>query len=157
MSKFIQALFAFVTALWRKGKDFCESYSANAVEFVERFKKIIDNPTADVIAAIIPGIVDDKALAWLRKVLPGIIEALGIPFEIKDANNIVEWIQALAKHLASLPKPARRGLFRDIATMIALERAKLENYKHINDITVERANLLTEMAYLKIKDVDIDA
>lgn len=152
MSKFIEALYAFITALWRKGKPFLEAYAENAVEIVQRFKMMIENPTADLITKIIPGVADDRALAWLRQVLPTIIEALGIPHQIKDANNIVEWIQALVEHLRSLTPAQRRGVLRDLATMIAIEHARVDKYKHIDSITIERANLITEMAYLKLVD-----
>lgn len=165
MSKFIQALLAFVTALWIKGKKFMEEHAEATVEFVERLKLMLDNPKADFIVKIIPGVGDDKALEWLRKALPVVLNYLNVKLTclydlelnaLKTNVNVVVVLEELATHISIMPKSSRGGLYRDIASLLAMEKARLAEYKHLDDITRERSDLAVQLQYLKLKDKDRD-
>lgn len=154
MSKFIQALFAFVSAMWMKGKKFIDQYAETAVEFVNRLKTIVDNPSEAAIAALIPGIKDDKALAWLRENLLKILFALDIPVPIEDQTDIVKVMRALLLHIASKPKSARPGLYRDLAALLAQAYAENDKFKHLKSMTRERIDLAVAMQVMKLNDKD---
>lgn len=52
------------------------SAAEKAVILVEKLKKYIDNPIADILSKIIPGDWDNKAIEKVRNTLPGILADL---------------------------------------------------------------------------------
>jgi len=90
-----------------------ETFLPVGIDVVNKLKKFIDSPTADIITAIIPGTVDDAVKIWLRQYLPEILKKFG------DLETIIK-----------LPDAALNQVYLGIATDI--------NTGLINDLTNER-------------------
>ncbi|MBB6236476.1 hypothetical protein HDC90_001088 [Pedobacter sp. AK013] len=67
---------AWLKKLWRNIAEELKPDLITIVNIIERIKSYVDSPVVDMIAVVIPGDKDDKAIAWLRSVLRSIIEEL---------------------------------------------------------------------------------
>jgi len=110
-----------------------EVYLPIGIDIVNKLKKFIDSPTADIITAIIPGTVDDAVKIWLRQYLPEILKKFG------ELETIIK-----------LPDAALNQVYLGIATEI--------NKGLINDLTNEKVSfsktlIATQDKYDEIKTV----
>jgi len=84
----------FIAKLWKKVPDELKVQLIDIVQIVNRIKTYVDSPAIDLITFAIPGDADDKAVAWLRKVLGQItseLRLLDIPtseYSASDLHNI---------------------------------------------------------------------
>ncbi|HMI03745.1 MAG TPA: hypothetical protein VK541_14775 [Pedobacter sp.] len=80
---FIDNFPAFVKRLFNKIPDELRNQLQVIIQVVENIKQFVDSPGADILTSLIPGTADDKLKEWLRKVLPEILDHLGM---ITDAG-----------------------------------------------------------------------
>lgn len=91
---FIKVLFSSVLSYYHKAMEKAKPFLAKeipaAIQIMELFKKIIDNPAADIATALIPGSLDDAALNFARQYLPiALVKARVIDesFAAKSTND----------------------------------------------------------------------
>ncbi|RQO79119.1 hypothetical protein DBR40_05210 [Pedobacter sp. KBW01] len=64
--------------LWNNIAEELKPDLINIVQIIERVKSYADSPGVDLITFAIPGDMDDKAVAWTRKVLDNILTELNL-------------------------------------------------------------------------------
>lgn len=83
---FIDNFPAFVKRLFSKIPDELKDQLKVIIQVVENLKQFVNSPAADVLTVIIPGTADDKLKEWLRKVLPEVLDHMGM---ITDAGIVL--------------------------------------------------------------------
>lgn len=117
-----------------------------AVLVTDRLKIIVESDTAAVVADLIPGKMDDVALATLRQVLPVVTKKLAVIFGALQANSknadAVEVVIAKLRTLA----PSMRGAF--YLAFSAELNAALSDGK----ISLAEAAALAQMVYAEMRE-----
>jgi hypothetical protein len=104
-----------------------EAFLPIGIDVVNRFKKWIDSPGADLLTALIPGTLDDAVKIWLRQWLPVILKDFG------DVQTII-----------SLPKAAKNQVLLGIASTI---NQGLINNLTKESVTYSQTMIATETKY----------
>jgi hypothetical protein len=86
---------------------------------VENIKTVIDSPLADVLTAIIPGQLDDRAKDILRAELPAILIKLRLVDEAWQAESENAVLLNAMHNLSQLAPDAQKAFFHNISILIA--------------------------------------
>lgn len=123
-----------------KGFDaFIDKYTGIALAVTTNIKKAINSPVADVLAAIIPGTVDDKILAKARQALEISVDALGIYAECDKRETLEEKIQCLINAIRLLPKDAQNAVLIKLAARMTAEMDDNRYAQHMYDLYTQGA------------------
>jgi hypothetical protein len=146
MKNLIKRITAFLKRLTGKAFELLRENAGLAVRVTDNIKKLVENPAADVLTALIPGDLDAAALAALRRVLPGVSEKLALAFNIINENSKnADVVAATIEHLRSL-EPGVRSVFW--LSFSAELNAALSDGK----ISLAEAAALAQMIYTEKKN-----
>lgn len=119
------SLKTFLHKLWESIKHAFESVEKEvkedvviAISVVQRVKLLVDGPVADVIAALIPGHVDDDIKEKLREWLPKLLLELGMVQAIANIDNVNDQLAAILGKLKLSSDDAKNAFYHGLASLI---------------------------------------
>lgn len=143
----------FLTRVWQFIQRFFNSLEEKgkiavhiAVEIVENIKKVSDTPLPDVLAAIIPGDLDDEIIKKLRSAIPDILDKLKLFDACGHLEDSNELLQCVLKNINLSNDELKNTMYHGLSTLLVqtLSDGKL---------TFQEAVLLSEYYYKNfIKD-----
>jgi hypothetical protein len=143
MKKVFQSIKEFVQRIFNKAFSYAKANAEVAVQIVQKFKELIDSPIADIAVALIPGDLDDKALAKVRQVLPEFVVKFAINAKIiQAAEDPTTALNKIREYIATLPAEGRGIWYAGFAAHFA---------EAISDgvITLPEAYALTQTIYVE--------
>lgn len=137
MKKFFEKIWAFIKVLFSNPEQWIADNVLPSIELVEAIKRVVNNPLADILTAIIPGHWDDLLKQKFTEHLnTAIIVLSGI-----EHNNYEEFV----KWLRSLTPATRAAVYSKLASKLAKYNASNDDVKN-NSI-----DLMIQATYSKIK------
>lgn len=119
LGKFLKRLWLGIGKLFRGlSKELREDIIPTAIKMVDLAKSITDSHIGDVLAAIIPGDVDDRILEKLRKVIPDYVKALAIGVDITATDDINEILKKVLAAWNVSPDDAKKVFYHGLASLI---------------------------------------
>jgi len=145
MGKLFKKIGAFLKKLTGKAFKILRDNAGLAVAVTEKLKDIVESPILDFGVSLIPGDLDDKALAALRLVLPRVALRTAETFNIlrgheKDADAVAEIIA----HLKQINPDARAAFWLVFS-------AELNKALADGEISLAEASALAQMVYIEKK------
>jgi hypothetical protein len=89
-----------------------------AVDVVQALKAIMDTPVPDVLTAIIPGNIDDKAKDKIREWIPKILLQLNMIEAIADMTNVNDQLNAILAKMKLSSDEAKNIVWHGLASLI---------------------------------------
>lgn len=121
-------------------------HAQQAVTIVENLKMVLNSPVADLITILIPGSKDDMLVAYLRNIVPPVLEKTIIALNIVKSNNSKsKIIEKGIEYLKGATKEQKALFYTTFAAElnIALSDGK---------ITFGEAVILSQLVYRQIKN-----
>lgn len=111
-----------------------------AVEIVENIKKVSDTPIPDVLAAIIPGDLDEEIIKKLRQAIPDILDKLKLFDQCGQLTDSNELLQCVLKNINLSSDELKNTMYHGLSSLLVqtLSDGKL---------TFQEAVLLSEYYY----------
>lgn len=117
-----------------------------SIEMVERLKKIVDSPVANIITALIPGTWDDSLKEAVSQRLAKAIDAMHITADIVNEPDWTAKVIKTYQYLQTLSKPMRGAIYKKLAAELAKESGGNDKVKG------HAVDLLVQMQYSKLKE-----
>ena len=128
-------IWAFLSGLFKKFDKFIDQFAPIAIKVVDAIKTVNESTTGDIIetilAAVIPGNADDKAIrvirAKLKEILPKLLLQLNITQSIAAIENPNEQLKAIINAINMSPDEVKNMYYHVFSTKIleALSDGKL--------------------------------
>jgi hypothetical protein len=118
VGKLIARIWDGISSIWKKAGSEVQRLAPIAIEAVERAKILIDSPVPDLITAMIPGELDDKAKEWLRKILPIAIVKLQLALAISGITDPNEMLRAILAKLKFASDAQRDQFYHEFGYLI---------------------------------------
>jgi hypothetical protein len=136
----MKKVFRWIARIFTSLKSLINRFVVPSVLVVEALQKWVDDPTADILTAIIPGQVDDHVKDLLRKYLPEVLFSLKLSTECVNTQDSKAVVECAAKLLQKMSNVERW----DTAHRIAVQ---LSYYLADGKLTWSEAVLFAEMVH----------
>lgn len=93
MKKLFGKIFGFLGNKISDAEAWIKEHIQPSIETVNQIKAFVDNKALDVATTFIPGTLDDKAVAWLRKNLGNAIDCMALTSGITSEKDFFEKIK----------------------------------------------------------------
>jgi hypothetical protein len=145
LKAFFQKVKEFFKDLGADISNFMESTVKPAVEFLEVIKKVLENPSLDLFTAATKTDIDNKILEKLRKVLPIVIDKLGLFIVMSTTMTPPQQVQRYLKALRELSPEMRKAAYHKTASLLVQELSN-KSYQ------AAEIDTLTQIAYNELKE-----
>lgn len=163
MKRFFRKIVAFLANLFTNLNEWIYEHVQPSIELVNRLKKAVESPYANLITTLIPGQLDNLAQDAIIKLLTKAIDKLSVAEDIVYDKDWTSKVAKFAQYLRSQSKPMRAGIYKQLAVEFAKESAfakKLQEaeQKGISedevklDVKGHSVGLLVELQYSKMKE-----
>ena len=145
MKKILKAIGGFFQKVFAGQFHWLKKNSHLSVSITERLKQLVENPSLNILATIIPGNIDDKVLYQLQKLVPKVAEQIAIAHGIIQASESnTNMVAAITEYLKGKVKDDRAAFWVEFSARlnVALSDGKL---------TFGEGVLLAQMVYLENK------
>lgn len=146
MKKFFRKIVSFLSMLFVDLEAWIHEHVQPSIEAVERLKKIVDSPVANIITALIPGDWDNALKEAFSQRLAKAIDAMHITADIVNEPDWTAKVIKTYQYLQTLSKPMRAAIYKKLAAELAKESGGSEKVKG------HAVDLLVQMQYSKLKE-----
>lgn len=133
----LMALANFVGRLLRRSRDFNEAVIMPSVVFMSALRKALESKKLEALLAAIPGDWDKKFVDSMKSSLATVIRAYGVIEEGKKKLSIDELIEQYLAWLDAQPQVVQSALLAKTASLISLNRSKLQYKENETDLFVQ--------------------
>lgn len=148
MKKFFNKIVLFIKSLFINADNWIHQHVQPSIETAQRLKAILDNPFADLVVALIPGTIDDKAKAFALEYLTKAINVLHITNDIVNDPDWASKIQKTVNYIRTLSPSLQKGFFMRLTS----EMAKISAGSESDKVKGHSIDLLVQMQYSKLKE-----
>jgi hypothetical protein len=163
MKRFFRKIVAFLASLFNNLNEWIYDHVQPSIELVNRLKKAVESPYANLITTLIPGQWDNLAQEAFIKLLTKAIDSLRVTEDIVFDNDWTSKIAKLTQHLRSQSKPMRAGIYHQLAVEFAKQSALAKQLAEAEkngipedqvklDVKGHSLGLLVQMQYSKMKE-----
>jgi hypothetical protein len=163
MKRFFRKIVAFLASLFTNVNEWIYDHVQPSIEMVQRIKKAVESPYANLITTLIPGSWDNMLQDAAIKLLTKAIDNLRITEDIFLDGDWTSKVAKLTKYLRSSSKPMRAAIYHQLAVELAKQSAFAKQLKEAEekglstdqvntDVKGHSISLLTQMQYSKLKE-----
>lgn len=163
MKRFFRKIVAFLANLFTNLNEWIYDHVQPSIELVNRLKKAVESPYANLITTLIPGQLDNLAQEAIIKLLTKAIDKLSVAEDIVYDTDWTSKVAKFAQYLRSQSKPMRAGIYKQLAVEFAKESAfakKLQEAEQNGisedqvklDVKGHSVGLLVELQYSRMKE-----
>jgi hypothetical protein len=146
MKKLFGKVFGFLGKIFTDVEGWVRDHVRPAIEAVNFIKSFIDDKTVDITTALIPGTLDDKAVAWMRKHIPAAIDCLALTAGITAEKDFLKKVKLFIGYMRQRAPEVKNGLYLRLASNIAQSSGKADK------VPSGAVDLLTQLQYTKMKE-----
>jgi hypothetical protein len=147
MKKFFAKIVGFLHVLFGgKLDEWIMQHVQPSIEFVEKFKGVIDSPAANLFTALFP--VAEKLRTFLSDNLTKALNLLFAGTSIESESDLTNKILQATEYIRNLPKPMRAAAYAKLASLMTKLSAGDENLESVKNHSVD---LLVQLQYSKMK------
>jgi hypothetical protein len=119
MKKFFQKIGAWISDKVLDVYDLAEERAGIAVKSVSALKKVVEDPSLNLVVAMTNTDLDDRYLSKAQLVLSKASAKVAVAHGIiKDTDTPLQAIDAVVSHLRSVNKDARRGWWIELSAEV---------------------------------------
>jgi hypothetical protein len=163
MKRFFRKIVAFLASLFTNVNEWIYDHVQPSIEMVQRLKKAVESPYANLITTLIPGNWDNMLQEAAIKLLTKAIDNLRVTEDIYFDGDWTSKIAKLTQYLRNSSKPMRGAIYHQLAVELAKQSAFAKQLKEAEekgistdqlklDVKGHSISLLTQMQYSKLKE-----
>lgn len=163
MKRFFRKIVAFLASLFTNVNEWIYDHVQPSIEMVQRLKKAVESPYANLITTLIPGNWDNMLQEAAIKLLTKAIDNLRVTDDIFFDGDWTSKLAKLTDYLRNASKPMRAAVFHQLAVELAKQSAFAKQLKEAEekgipvdevklDVKGHSISLLTQMQYSKLKE-----
>lgn len=163
MKRFFRKIVAFLASLFTNVNEWIYDHVQPSIEMVQRLKKAVESPYANLITTLIPGNWDNMLQEAAIKLLTKAVDNLRVTEDIYFDGDWTSKLAKLTEYLRNASKPMRAAVFHQLAVELAKQSAFAKQLKEAEekgipaeevklDVKGHSISLLTQMQYSKLKE-----
>lgn len=163
MKRFFRKILAFLASLFTNVNEWIYDHVQPSIEMVQRLKKAVESPYANLITTLIPGNWDNMLQEAAIKLLTKAVDNLRITEDIYFDGDWTSKLAKLTEYLRNSSKPMRGAIYHQLAVELSKQSAFAKKLQEAEEkgIPVEEVkldvkghsiSLLTQMQYSKLKE-----